>query len=120
MNNYDIQSLVYICLGIDFKIRALRGKQIANIIHQGGYEIGVGCPGGMMETTWWAMTDAFPTLKKVAEDSHVEMIGTPWLYEVCEVFGHAIVNYVKETGLWPDDGALVSLAKKSVNKVHWF
>ena len=36
MNEYDIQSLIYICISIDNNVRMLRGKQIAGIIHQGG------------------------------------------------------------------------------------
>ena len=39
MNEYDIQSLIYICISIDNNVRMLRGKQIAGIIHQGGYEM---------------------------------------------------------------------------------
>ena len=29
MNEYDIQSLIYICISIDNNVRMLRGKQIA-------------------------------------------------------------------------------------------
>jgi hypothetical protein len=95
MNKYDIQSLIYICISIDNKVRMLRGEQIAGIIHRGGYEMCEGCPGGMVETTYWAMNDAFPILKELTEKTHIEMVGTPWLYEVCEEYGSAIIDYIK-------------------------
>ncbi|HGY1085450.1 TPA: hypothetical protein ACNUWQ_003017 [Aeromonas salmonicida] len=119
MNEYDIQSLIYICISIDNNVRMLRGKQIAGIIHSGGYEMCEGCPSGMVETTYWAMNEAFPILKEIAEQTHTEMVGTPWLYEVCEEYGTAIIDYGKESGRWPTNEELIALAGKAIAAAQW-
>lgn len=118
MNEYDVQSVVYICIELDMRVSQLTGKEINGVVHRGGYEVCDGCPGGMLETTYWVMTDAFPVLKRVAVACGVEMMGVEWFYNICEAYGDEIANYVKVNGLWPNDNNLVLLAKKVIGNVN--
>lgn len=118
MNQFNVQSIVYICIGVDSEILNLKGEIVGDRVFDGGYECADGCPGGMLETTYWAMNDAFPILKKVANGREEEMAGSEWLYIVCEEFGRDIIGHVKQTGIWPDDNILEELAKAAINKVE--
>ncbi len=117
MKPHHAQSLIYICIGIDTRLNELKGKTIYYKKYEGGYEVGEGCPGGMMEVTHWAMTDALPTLKKVAKGSNIGMGGSEWLYNVCEGYGRDIVGYISKKGMWPDDEGLERLAMAAVDRL---
>lgn len=117
MSPFDVQSIVYICIGIDAEIVKLEGEAVGNRVFDGGYECADGCPGGMYETTHWVMNNAFPILEKAANGREEEMAGSEWLYMVCEEFGQDIIRHVKKTGVWPDGNTLQELAKAAVDDV---
>lgn len=118
INECDTQSVVYICIAMDMQVLKLTGNEINGVVHRGGYELCDGCPGGMLETTYWVMSDALPVLKSVAVARRVEMVGTDWFYDVCEAYGYEIINNVKINGLWPNDNDLVLLAQKVIGNVE--
>ncbi|BCK65820.1 hypothetical protein KAM330_48090 (plasmid) [Aeromonas hydrophila] len=74
-------------------------------------------PGGMMDTTYWVMTCALPILKKVAKGSNIGMVGSEWLYNVCEGYGGDIIEYINRNGVWPDDEWLERLAMGAVDRL---
>lgn len=117
MKQNHAQSLVYICIGIESKLNELKGKTIYYKEYNGGYEFGDGRPGGMMDTTYWVMTCALPILKKVAKGSNIGMIGSEWLYNVCEGYGGDIIEYINRNGMWPDDEWLERLAMGAVDRL---
>lgn len=73
MSPFDVQSIVYICIGINTEIENLEGEVIGDRVFDGGYECADGCPGGMYETTHWVMNNAFPILEKAANGREEEM-----------------------------------------------
>lgn len=115
MNQFNVQSIVYICIGIDAEILKLKGVVVGDRVFDGGYECADGCPGGMFETTHWVMSDAFPILEKVANGCEEEMAGSEWLYNVCEGFGRNIIQHVKKTGVWPANETLLGIAQAAVD-----
>lgn len=117
MGPFDVQSIVYICIGIDTEIKELEGEVVGDRVFDGGYECADRCPGGMYDTTYWVMTCAFPVLEKAANGREEELAASEWLYLVCEEFGQDIIKHVKKTGEWPYGNTLEELAKAAVDDV---
>lgn len=98
-----MQSLVYCCIGMDERLRLGEIRK--------GYECAEECPGGMCETTYWMQTDGLPVLVQAAEDKGACTGGTNWLYNVCEMFGHMVMDHALKTGKWASDQQVAQIAK---------